>query len=207
MPQDQTRQTQKKNDLKQLNKPSNDTGEITPEIHPLLRMQKQIGNAKVARLVEDGGLEQGLPEVGMAGGPVSNQLASRITRQLGNGKPMSPPKRERMESHFGQSLGDVRLHTGEEANNLNRSISASAFTLGSDVFFGNNASPNDNKLLTHELTHVVQQQSMPQGGPLTVGPNDDQFEQQAQTTASNTTASRLVNQTKPVSQHDDFEKE
>ena len=188
MPQNQSQKTQQKNDLKQLNKPKNQSGEFTPEIHPLLRLQNQIGNAKVARMVADDNQMQRLPEVGKAGGPVSNQLASRITSQLGKGSPLPAHRREQMESHFMQPLEDVRLHTGEEANNLNQSISASAFTLGSDVFFGNKVSPNDDHLLTHELTHVVQQRSMPLGGPLTVGPSDDQFEQQAQSTAGNTKA-------------------
>src|SRR5262249_16928580 len=44
---------------------------------------------------------------------------------------------------------------------LNRSLSASAFTLGNDIFFRNGAyRPNTtggNKLLAHELTHTMQQ--------------------------------------------------
>ena len=206
MPQNQSRQTQQKNDLKQLNKPRNESGDFTPEIHPLLRLQKQIGNAKIARLVGDDNQMQRLPEVGAAGGPVSNQLASRITSQLGNGSPLPAQKRERMESRFGQSLEDVRLHTGEESHDLNRSISASAFTLGSDVFLGSSVSPNDDHLLSHELTHVVQQRSMPLGGPLTVGPSDDQFEQQAQTSVANTAASSTEYPTEPVVQREDFER-
>ncbi len=185
MPQNQSQLTQHKTDLKQAHKSKNHTEDFAPDLHPLLLMQKQIGNAQIARLVASDKLQNGLPEVGQAGGLISNSLASRITGQLGKGMPLPTEKREQMESNLGQPLADVRIHTGEQADNLNQRISAQAFTLGSDVFFRDGVSPRDDQVLSHELTHVVQQRSMPQGGPLTVGPSDDQFEQQAQSTAVN----------------------
>jgi hypothetical protein len=202
MAQDQSRKTQQKNEVNQVHKPKSDLGEFTPEIHPLLPMQKQLGNAYIARMLSDDSVMQRLPEVGQAGGQVSSQLAERITSQLGKGSPLPDQKREQMETRFGQSMEDVRLHTGEESNYLNQSISARAFTLGSDIFFRNTTNPDDDDLLTHELTHVVQQRSMPVGGPLTVGPSGDEYEHQAQTYAEHTNLSSDFYQTDTFLQRD-----
>ena len=65
-----------------------------------------------------------------------------------------------MESGFGSDFSHVRLHTGAEPAELNRRLQARAFTVGSDVFMGENSdlrSPAGQELLAHELTHVVQQ--------------------------------------------------
>jgi hypothetical protein len=200
MSQNQSHLNQQKSDLKQVTQQKSQTAEYQPEIHPLLRLQKQIGNAYIARMLSDNDFQQGLPEVGDAGGPISNQLASRITRQLDHGESLPSHKRAQMESQFGQSLPDVHIHTGKEADDLNRSISARAFTLGSDLFFRDDASPDDDQLLNHELTHVMQQQSMPMGGPLTVGPSDDAYEHQAQSNVMRTSiASNIPESDDPYS--------
>jgi hypothetical protein len=66
-----------------------------------------------------------------------------------------------MESRMGADFRDVRVHTGGEAAQLNRSIGARAFTQGNDVYFGaGEYSPETDSgqhLLAHELTHTVQQ--------------------------------------------------
>jgi hypothetical protein len=62
-----------------------------------------------------------------------------------------------MEQHFGTDFSGVRVHRGEPANEANRALSARAFTHGSDIFLGGDASPADRGLMAHELTHVVQQ--------------------------------------------------
>jgi hypothetical protein len=98
-----------------------------------------------------------------------------------------------METAFGQSFDDVRIHTGSEANSLNRSVSAKAFTTGTDIFFSDNASPHDSNLLAHELTHVVQQRGMsPSSGPMSVGPAGDSHEQAADSAASAVTSGGAV---------------
>ena len=79
----------------------------------------------------------------------------------GDGIAMPSELRQEMEQKLGTDLGAVRLHTNNEAHQLNRSISASAFTLGEDIYFKDgkysSTSPESKKLLAHELTHVVQQ--------------------------------------------------
>jgi hypothetical protein len=89
-----------------------------------------------------------------------------------------------METGLDTDLSDVRVHTGEEAGDLNRELGAQAFTTGKDIFLGQNTSPNDRRVLAHEVTHVVQQRSSGQGGPLTVGPADDAYEREADAVAA-----------------------
>lgn len=125
---------------------------------------------------------QAKAEVGLEGGPVSDGLAQRINTQRGGGAPLDGGTRDRMEGALGAPLDDVRVHHNEESDALNRSISAKAFTTGSDIFFRKDASPADGELMAHELTHVVQQRSMAQGGPMTVGPAGDSYEQEADAT-------------------------
>ena len=174
-------------------------GADTPQ-HPLLDLQRTVGNANVARLLaqraampeeeeEQTGKIQALPEVGLAGGPVSDVLASRINASRGGGSSLGDDLRGNMEQQFGTSFEDVRVHTGAESHQLNRSISAQAFTTGSDIFLGAGASATDQRLMAHELTHVVQQRSMPTSGAMTVGPAGDSYEQQADTVAAQVAAS------------------
>lgn len=123
---------------------------------------------------------QRTPEVGAEGGPVSDGLAARIQASRGGGSPLDHGTRAKMEDGFDTSFDHVRVHTGREADSLNRSLGAKAFTTGSDVYFRGDASPADHTLLAHELTHVVQQRSMSGGGGgMRVGPAGDAHEQQA----------------------------
>jgi hypothetical protein len=97
--------------------------------------------------------------VGMAGGALDGGTESRI--RASSGSPMAAPTRARMEAAFGADFADVRVHTGDEADDLNRSVAARAFTVGSDIFLSSEAARSDTRdglhLLAHELTHVVQQ--------------------------------------------------
>jgi len=66
-----------------------------------------------------------------------------------------------MESAFGENFGDVRVHTGPEAESLNDHLGARAATHGRDIYFGMSeykpATAEGKQLVAHELTHVVQQ--------------------------------------------------
>lgn len=167
--------------------------------HHLVRLQRSLGNAHVARLLaRRDGLEDELvqtrrdmdsshssPEVGLEGGPISESLSNRIQSNRGGGSALDPGTRATMERSFGDSFDDVRIHTGSEADSLNRSVSARAFTTGSDIFFSQQASPNDTHLLAHELMHVVQQRGTGSAsGPMTVGPAGDSHEIAANAAAS-----------------------
>lgn len=77
------------------------------------------------------------------------------------GKPLDAATRTAMEERFGESLTDVRLHTGAAAAQSARALSARAYALGRHVVFGPEGyaphRPESRERLAHELTHVVQQ--------------------------------------------------
>ena len=58
-------------------------------------------------------------------------------------------------------FGDVNIHTGHEAVQMNQELGAKAFTHGKNIYFNKGQyqphSTNGIRLLSHELTHVVQQ--------------------------------------------------
>jgi hypothetical protein len=91
------------------------------------------------------------------GGDIENQINSA----RGGGSPLPDDTRGFMENRMGYDFGGVRVHTGGQSDSLNRSISAKAFTTGSDIFMKSNEynpqSDSGKQLLAHELTHVVQQ--------------------------------------------------
>ena len=101
----------------------------------------------------------------------------------GGGRPVDGAARARVEGATGGPLGDVRAHTGADADALARSVQARAFTVGSDVFFAEGeyrpGTSGGNELLSHELAHVAQQQGAPASGPLTVTQPGDAIETEA----------------------------
>jgi hypothetical protein len=101
---------------------------------------------------------------------VTDDLEGKIEGSRGSGQPLSESARSFLEPRFGQDFSGVNIHTGAEADSLNRSIEARAFTTGSDIYFRNGEynpdSSGGRELLAHELTHVVQQgSSQPQRKP------------------------------------------
>ncbi len=88
-----------------------------------------------------------------AGGNIESQLGN----SKGGGSPLGDEVRSFMEPRFGADFSSVRVHTGDEAVQMNRELGAQAFTHGSDVYFGAGKVPGNNELTAHELTHVVQQ--------------------------------------------------
>ena len=58
------------------------------------------------------------------------------------------------EARLGATLGDVRVHDDERAAFTARALGARGFALGRDVVLG----VRDERLLAHELAHVVQQE-------------------------------------------------
>ena len=206
--------------------------------HPMLEMQKAVGNAAVARLLaqrQEGEEEEmeakhdtalareaeeeemaakhdphiaregeeeemaakhdtAAPSVGLEGGPVGNEIAGTIAQQRGSGSALGGRTKDRMESAFGTSFDDVRVHANETADSLNRQVTAKAFTTGSDIFLRSDSSAGDEKLLAHELTHVVQQRSMggQGGGGMQVGAAGSEHEQEADAVAAEVTSGTVA---------------
>ncbi len=99
----------------------------------------------------------------MQGGPstASPDLESRLSATSGSGSPLPKDTRSSMESAIGADFSSVRVHTGQSAVQMNQELGAQAFTHGSDVYFNSGKydtnSSRGQRLLAHELTHVVQQ--------------------------------------------------
>lgn len=101
--------------------------------------------------------------VGAAGGELDTATSSKIERARSGGKPLDAPTRSSMEGAFGADFSGIRVHDDRQASELSSSIQASAFTVGSDIFFNggspDTSSPAGQHLLAHELAHTIQQSS------------------------------------------------
>lgn len=99
----------------------------------------------------------------LGGQPVDDGVAHALSRRAGGGQPLPRPLAQAMGEQLGHDLSGVRVHNDTEASTLARSVQATAFTVGSDIYFGEGAyapgSRAGQHLLAHELTHVVQQGS------------------------------------------------
>jgi hypothetical protein len=90
-------------------------------------------------------------------------LAPPIVHEVlrGPGQPLDRPARTAMEGRFGRSFAAVRIHTDARAAASARAVGAQAYTVGHNVVFGaGRYAPHSSagqRLLAHELTHVVQQ--------------------------------------------------
>lgn len=77
------------------------------------------------------------------------------------GRPLPPAVRGFMEPRIGHDFSRVRVHTDDLASRSARAVGALAYTVGSDVVFGEGRYAPDTgagrNLLAHELVHVVQQ--------------------------------------------------
>ncbi|HEV7240694.1 MAG TPA: DUF4157 domain-containing protein [Thermoanaerobaculia bacterium] len=112
---------------------------------------------------------------------------TEVPRSVGNilgsaGHPLDAETRASMESRFGRSLADVRVHTDTHAAESAKEINAAAYTSGTHIVFGAGRfaphTTSGRRLLAHELAHVMQQRSgtaLPSG----VGPADDAHERAA----------------------------
>jgi hypothetical protein len=117
-----------------------------------LAFASKAGNRAIQRLLDSGGRT------------ASNEsVPGRIEAKRGGGESISPSARAATESTLKQDFSDVRIHRDAEADGMNRTLRAKAFTTGNDIFFKANAydpaSTEGQKLLAHELTHVFQQRS------------------------------------------------
>jgi hypothetical protein len=91
----------------------------------------------------------------------SSSVASAEAMIQRRGSRLDPEVRSYFEPRFGHRFDQVRIHTGAEADQSARSVSALAYTVGDNIVFrGDQYRPSTvegKKLIAHELTHVVQQ--------------------------------------------------
>jgi Domain of unknown function (DUF4157) len=101
------------------------------------------------------------------------------------GQLLDSDTRDFMESRFGHDFSQVRVHTDERAVESTQAVNARAYTVGQDVVFGQGEyapeTMEGEKLLAHELTHVVQQAGLSTMlcTSLIVDPTDSSMEHEA----------------------------
>ena len=94
-------------------------------------------------------------------GQSSSELQAQVDALNGRGQGLNQSTRNYFEPRFGYDFSHVRVHTDAHAANSAASIQAAAYTIGKNIVFGAGhyapQSPVGKRLLAHELTHVVQQ--------------------------------------------------
>lgn len=95
----------------------------------------------------------------------SAQVPPVVRRVLDTpGQPLDPVARSSMESRFGRSFRDVRVHTDALAAESARAVYAHAYTVGQHIVFDSGQyqpeTPEGRHLLAHELAHTIQQHGL-----------------------------------------------
>ncbi|WP_375494035.1 DUF4157 domain-containing protein, partial [uncultured Nostoc sp.] len=79
------------------------------------------------------------------------------------GRPLEPSLQQDMGQRFGHDFSSVRVHTDETAGRSAREVNANAYTVEHNIVFGAGqyapGTHEGRRLLAHELTHIVQQNS------------------------------------------------
>jgi len=160
---------------------------IDPEPSPRQFEAAAVGRSDVLDPAAVLGLQRSVGNSGMAG--VLDEERSPVHDVLSaGGKPLAPEVRGEMEERLGHDFGDVRVHTDNAANESAKSVSAHAYTVGSNVVFQRDkydpSSTAGKTMLAHELTHVVQQRAgavdgTPAPGGIRISDPSDRFEREA----------------------------
>jgi hypothetical protein len=147
---------------------------------PLYELASNVGNRAFSETIarEAAGV--------LPGGEVHPAVQNTISTTRGGGASLDAGVQDRFSDSLGD-LSDVRVHTDDTADRLNRSVSARAFATGTDVYFAKGeyspGSADGDRLIAHELAHVVQQRGAPSSGPLTVSQPGDALESEADSVA------------------------
>jgi Domain of unknown function (DUF4157) len=96
-------------------------------------------------------------------GPVASEAPPIVHEVLrSSGQPLDAATRAFFEPRFAHDFSRVRVHTGAAAEQSARDVNAKAYTVRHNIVFGTGrfapGTHEGQKLLAHELTHVVQQQ-------------------------------------------------
>ncbi len=164
------------------NRPLTST-QIQGKLNPatLTQMQRTVGNASVQRFLAQ--------RSGQGPSEVDEDTATTINTHRGSGQTLDEGIAGKAGAVMGQDFSGVNVHTDSTADNLSRNLGAVAFTTGNDIFFRSGAyspkSSEGQKLISHELTHVVQQGASTPAvqSKMTVNDPNDQYEKEADSVA------------------------
>jgi hypothetical protein len=104
-------------------------------------------------------------------------------------------------------FSQVRVHTDARAAQSAAAVDALAYTVGADIVFGAGQyaprSSGGQRMLAHELTHVVQQAGgEPALGTLRIGPAEDEYERDADEQAARIVSGGSARTDRPQGQED-----
>ncbi len=119
-----------------------------------------------------------------------DDVATAAVENKGSGAALDGAVRSKLEAHLGIALGDVRVHTDDNAQGSAQVMGARAFAHGTDIYLGPGESPTDLRLMAHELAHVAQQSGQPARAQrkATVGAADTPAERHADAVAESVTS-------------------
>lgn len=157
------------------------------KVHPVVHLQRTIGNQAVQRLLQakistpgdmyEQEADRVANQVMDVRPPVKSSQEDAVS-QTEDSRPASASQsssgeealesgdRHFFESRFNHNFADVRVHADREANESALNLQARAYTVGNNIYFAAGeyrpGTSVGRYLLSHELTHVIQQRSMGQ---------------------------------------------
>ena len=147
-------------EVMRMTNPARETPPVNPAVPHVQRMCNACAEEEVHRKADEEEQEEETLQrkaVDSAAGVISG------VNNLSGGQPLSTSVRAFFEPRFGYDFSAVRVHTDSHAAESARSINALAYTRGSDIIFAEGqyaaGSSAGQRLLAHELTHVMQQRS------------------------------------------------
>jgi hypothetical protein len=119
----------------------------------------------------------------LGGSQVEDGLSAALRRRAGSGDQLPTDLSGSLGEHYGQDFSGIRVHRDAEAGEIAGALGSHAFTHGNDVYFAPGqfrpGAPEGQRLIAHELGHVVAQRTGADTGAgtgLTVGRADDPAE-------------------------------
>jgi hypothetical protein len=159
---------------------------LPPSLEELLRMSWRIARPRRRRPSLGGAYNVFRSAAGPAPA-VAPPIVHDVLRS--SGAPLDSAVRARMEPRLGHSFADVRVHTDARAAESARAVGAHAYAAGTHVVFGAGryapGSAEGQRLIAHELAHVVQQRGAPSSiqPKLEIGAAHDPAEREAEAAA------------------------
>lgn len=148
---------------------------ITPTASRVLQRQcacgqhtAAVGECEECKKKRGGALQR----AAMSSSPV--QKAPPIVHEVlrSSGQPLDAETRTLMGSRFGHDFSGVRVHADTKAAESARAVNALAYTVGRDIVFSTGRyaphRSDGQRLIAHELTHVVQQSQSTGSAPGTI---------------------------------------